>query len=68
MKKFIAFILEQLNKTTAWVGIIGITLQLLGLQSVMFVLFILLIVLPESNFSSTFKEWTERLRKELDSK
>ncbi len=62
MNKVIAYLLEQLNKTTAWVGIIGIALQMLGMQSVMFVLFILLIVLPETSFSNTFKEWTQKLR------
>jgi hypothetical protein len=62
MEKFVAYLLDQMNKTTAWIGVIGILLQVFHLQSAMFVLFVLLIVLPETSFSSTFKEWAQKLR------
>lgn len=56
------YLLRQADKMTAWIGFIGICLQLLGLQSVMFFLFIALITLPETQFSDVFKAWTKKIR------
>jgi hypothetical protein len=67
MEKFKNYLLGQADKTTAWIGVIGICLPLLGLQSVMFLLFIALIVLPQENFTDFFKKRTQQLR-DLDKK
>lgn len=56
------YLLSQLDKTTAWIGVIGLTLQFLGLGSFLFLLFVFLVFLPESSFSNLFKKWTGEIR------
>lgn len=58
----VGYLLQQANKTTAWIGFIGVFLTLLHLYSVLFFIFILLIVMPEANFSNTFREWAKDLQ------
>lgn len=59
------YMLAQLDKLTAWIGLIGLILQALHMQSFLFILFVALIALPEGNFSAVFKKWTKSL-KDLD--
>lgn len=58
----VKYILSQLDKTGAWVGIIGMVLLFINAHSLLFFLFVLLIVLPEQNFSEIFKKWTVYVR------
>lgn len=62
-KTILNFIKKQLNKTTAWIGLVGIFFQLINLYSGLFFLFVALIFLPESSFSETFKKWSESINK-----
>ena len=62
MDKFTGYLLNQADKLTAWIGIIGLVLLFLGLNSLLFALFIALIILPEAHFSDAFKGWTKKLR------
>lgn len=61
------YLLNQADKMTAWIGVIGLALLFLGLSSFLFMLFIALIVLPEGKFSNLFKGWTQELR-DMDKK
>lgn len=56
------YIVSRLDQTTAWVGLIGLVLLMLGLHSFLFILFVLLVCLPESSFSDIFKKWTGDIR------
>ena len=62
MEKFVNYLKAQMDKTTAWIGAIGLVLFFLGLHSLLFVLFILLIILPESNFSDWAKKGAQSVR------
>lgn len=66
-KKAWAYLLGRADHLTAWIGFIGLVLQFLNLQSVMFILFIALLVLPEAQFNLFAREATKKLR-EADSK
>lgn len=57
-----SYILSQLDKTTAWVGLIGIVLYCIHLHTLLIALFVALIILPEGNFSAAFKKMTAGLR------
>lgn len=56
------YLISQLDKTTAWIGFIGLILMALHLYSFMFILFVAMIFLPETSFSSTFKKWAGEVR------
>lgn len=56
------YLLKQMDKTTAWIGLIGLCLLFLGLSSFLLILFIALIVLPEGQISNVFKGWTKEIR------
>ncbi len=56
------YLLSQLDKTTAWIGMIGLLLQALHMQSFLFILFIALIVMKQDSFSDIFKKWTGEIR------
>lgn len=60
--KYLNLLIKQLDKTTAWVGIIGLTLLILGLHSVLFFLFILLVVAPEASLKDMFMKWTASIK------
>lgn len=67
MEKFKKYLLDQLDKTTAWIGLIGLILLFVGWGSALFFLFVALIFLPETHFSEKFKQWTN-LVKNFDKK
>lgn len=62
MEKFIAYVLTRLDDPTAWIGIIGLLLMLFGFHSALGMLFVILLVFPETQFNSFFKEWAQKLR------
>lgn len=55
------YMLTQLDKPTAWIGVIILTLQFLHLQSFIFIFAVAMIVLPMDSFTETFKKWTGKL-------
>lgn len=67
MDKLKTYLLGQLDKMTAWIGLIGLALHFFGFNSLLVFLFVGLIVLPESQFSDVFKKWTNDIR-EADKK
>ena len=62
MESIINYLTAQLDKMTAWIGLIGLVLTFLGFHGALTTLFLLLIVLPESQFSEMFKKWTKGIR------
>lgn len=56
------YFITQLDKPTAWVGIIILLLQFLHLQSFIFIFAVALIALPMESFTNTFKKWTGEIR------
>lgn len=56
------YLLAQADKTTAWIGAIGLVLALLGFTNLMVFLCLALIVLPEGQFSEAFKKWTQAIK------
>lgn len=64
MEKFLDYLINQLEKVTAWIGVVGFILWILGLHSFLVVLFILLIVLPEAHFRDTFAGWNKKIKEE----
>ena len=64
--KFVKYLFNRLDNTTAWIGIIGLTLMLLQFHTALIILFVLMFVLPEGNFSDLFKGWTRELRSTVD--
>ncbi len=56
------YFLDQLDKSTAWIGFIGLIFLLIGWATGLFFLFIALIMLPEAHFSEKFKAWTKAIR------
>lgn len=60
------YLLTQANKSTAWIGFLGLLFLILHLYSFLFLLFMMLIVFPESRFSDTFKDWTQKIKKQID--
>ncbi len=62
MDKLVKYVISRLDDTTAWIGLIGLTLLLLNLHSALIGLFILLFFLPSGNFSDLFKTWTKGVR------
>jgi len=62
MQRFIDYLIAQLDKATAWIGVLGLILYYLNLHTALILLFILLVILPESQFSEMFKKWTSEIR------
>ncbi|MFO0958224.1 MAG: hypothetical protein U0800_12495 [Isosphaeraceae bacterium] len=62
MDKLKDYLLGQLDKLTAWIGLIGLALHFLGFNNLLVFLFVALIILPESQFSDVFKKWTKDIR------
>ncbi len=62
MEKFFNYCIAQLDKMTAWIGLIGIICLMLGMHTALAIIFVLLIVLPEAEFSELFKRWTKGIR------
>lgn len=63
MKEVFTYILSRLDSTNAWFGLLGIILQAIGFHFALIIMFLAMFVLPEGNFSSIFKTWTNWLRK-----
>jgi hypothetical protein len=62
MEQVKAYLLGQVDKTTAWVGFIGLVLLFTGFYSILALLFAALVVLPEARFGGTFTAWMAKLR------
>lgn len=62
------FFIKQLDKTTAWIGLIGLFFLLIGWSSGLFFLFIALILLPETSFSEKFRNWTGKIKNNIGEK
>lgn len=56
------YIIAVLSKTTAWIGVIGILIMLLGSQTALWFLFIISIVVPETILKDIFNSWNQGLR------
>lgn len=63
MDDFTKYIRAQANKTTAWIGAIGLVLLFFGLHGVLWGLALALIVLPEAQFTELFKKWAGKIGK-----
>lgn len=63
---FLKYLFGRLSNTTAWIGVIGLVLLLLGFHTALVVLFVLLFLLPEGNFTELFKGWTQSLQKTVE--
>ncbi|MEI7578596.1 MAG: hypothetical protein WCJ58_00995 [bacterium] len=63
MENIIKFLIKQLDKTTALIGLIGLFFQLINWHSGLFFLFVALLFLPEASFSEKFKLWTDKIKK-----
>ena len=61
-EKVWAYLLGRADNLTAWIGVTGLALQFLNLQSLMFALFIALLVLPEAQFTSLTRDMTKKIR------
>lgn len=62
MDKFVKYILGRLDDLSAWIGVIGLILISIGFHGALTMLFVLLVIVPQTQFSSFFKEWTQKLR------
>lgn len=60
------YLLSRAESLTAWIGIIGLVLEVVlhmgHTSTIMVILFILLIVLPEANFRTLFADWTKSIK------
>lgn len=56
------YIIAILSKTTAWIGVIGILVMLLGSKTALWFLFIISIVVPETILKDIFSSWNQGLR------
>lgn len=56
------YVIAILSKTTAWIGVIGILILLVGSQTALWFLFIISIVVPETILKDIFNSWNRGLR------
>lgn len=66
MKTIKNYLLGRTVSAPAWIGFIGIILELLlhlgNISSLMLVFFVLLIALPEAKLTGLFGEWTKKIK------
>lgn len=66
MEKLEAYLLSRTESTSAWIGFIGLILEIVlhlgNVSTIMVVLFVLLIVLPENTIKSVFASLTAKVK------
>lgn len=62
MEKFTKYMLGRLDDLSAWIGVIGLIFISIGFHGALTMLFVLLVIVPQTQFTSFFKDWTQKLR------
>jgi hypothetical protein len=66
MEKLKAYLLSRTESTAAWIGFVGILMEIVlhmgNISVLMIVLFVLLIVLPEKTIKDWFAGWSSKVK------
>ncbi len=62
MENVIKYLLGRLDDLSAWIGIIGLILSAIGFHGALTMLFVLLVIVPQTQFSTFFSDWTKKIR------
>lgn len=69
-QSIVKYLLDRSGSVTAWMGVIGIALELfthmiLGASVLMLVFFGLAIIVPENKIRATFAKWTLKIMNKI---